>query len=121
MTRRSLLLFGQSAAIAVLAVCALLLPPRSSAINRENAEKITNGMTVREIEAILGGAARDDSTGPVEPAVMLWTRGKRMRWLSDSVSVSVYVEDGLVATHVCEEMRRVQESPIGKLRRWLHL
>src|SRR5438132_10837818 len=112
MPRRRLLLFGVSVALAVVALIALLLPPRATSINWANAENIRNGMTVGEVEAILGGPARDDSTGPLEPAVMLWTRGQLLRWLSDSLSVSVYVEDGLVMTHVCEAMHRVEESPL---------
>lgn len=41
--------------------------PPASAINRANAMKITPGMTLAEVEAILGGPARDES-GLIEEA-----------------------------------------------------
>jgi hypothetical protein len=41
-----------------------LLWPRSSVINAENAAKIHAGMTRTEVEALLGGPARDDRSGP---------------------------------------------------------
>jgi len=50
-------------AVAGTAVFAYLLHPRS-AINRENFEKIREGMTLAEVEAILGGPARLEEHGP---------------------------------------------------------
>jgi hypothetical protein len=66
MTRRArrMLLFGLPAAVVAVAVSAWLLWPRT-AITRENADKIRMGMTLAEVEAILGGPARDESTGPL--------------------------------------------------------
>jgi outer membrane protein assembly factor BamE (lipoprotein component of BamABCDE complex) len=45
---------------------AWLLLARETAITRENAAKIENGMTQAEVEAILGGPARNDAA--VHPA-----------------------------------------------------
>jgi outer membrane protein assembly factor BamE (lipoprotein component of BamABCDE complex) len=64
MTRRRLLLFALIAVAVVLAVGVWLLWPRT-AITRENAAKIQAGMTLAEVEAILGGPARDEMTGRV--------------------------------------------------------
>jgi hypothetical protein len=67
MTRtRRLLLFAVPAGLAVALIAAWLLWPRT-AITRENAEKIQVGMTLAEVEAILGGPARDDQS-PGDPA-----------------------------------------------------
>src|SRR5262249_60673684 len=52
--RRRLLLFGLLAVMAALAVAVWLVWPRS-AINRANYERIEQGMTRAEVEAILGG------------------------------------------------------------------
>jgi hypothetical protein len=62
MTRRRLLLFGLLAALLVLGAGAWVVWPRM-AITPENAAKIKQGMTLAEVESILGGAARDESTG----------------------------------------------------------
>jgi hypothetical protein len=67
MTRSRRLLFA--VAIAALAIgvwlvwLVWLVWPRSG-ITRENAARIQNGMTLEEVEVILGGPARDDATGP---------------------------------------------------------
>src|SRR5260370_5738376 len=62
--RRRLLLFGLLAGSLALGAGLWLLWPRS-AITRENAAKIQEEMTLAEVEAILGGPERDDSSGPL--------------------------------------------------------
>jgi hypothetical protein len=42
----------------------LLLP--GTAITRENFARIQEGMTLKDVEEILGGPARDESTGPTQ-------------------------------------------------------
>jgi hypothetical protein len=65
MTRRSRrLLIALPVAVVLTLALAWLLWPRM-AITRDNAAKITVGMTLAEVEAILGGPARDETTGPV--------------------------------------------------------
>jgi hypothetical protein len=65
-TRRRLLVFGLLATLIGLGVGGWLLWPKSTAITRESAAKIQKGMTLAEVEAILGGPARDDTTGLIE-------------------------------------------------------
>jgi hypothetical protein len=50
--------------VGVLVLTAWQLWPRT-AITRENAEQIQPGMTLTEVEAILGGPARDEYGGPL--------------------------------------------------------
>jgi hypothetical protein len=57
MHRRRLLLFGLAAGLIVLAVGNWLLRPRPTAITEENYGAIRVGMTLEEVEAILGGPA----------------------------------------------------------------
>ena len=57
-TRRRLMLFGLLAGLLALGAGGWLLWPRTSAITRENAAKIKAGMSLAEVEAILGGPAR---------------------------------------------------------------
>jgi hypothetical protein len=141
MTRRRMLLFGLLAAVAAvvgIAVAAWLLWP-GSAITRENAADIREGMTLAEVEAMLGGPARDETTGPVEREeppefaepdargirwriTFLDMRSGVHRWESDQARVWVHFDDAGRATdcHVFP-MRRVQESPLAMVRRWMHL
>lgn len=64
-TRRRLLLFGLLAGFTVVGMLvAWLFLPRT-AITPKNAAKIQVGMTRSEVESILGGPARDESTGPL--------------------------------------------------------
>ena len=60
MTRRRVLLLGSVASFVGLVAGVWAILPRPSAINRENAAKIKEGMTLAEVEAILGGRARNE-------------------------------------------------------------
>ena len=62
MTRRRLLMFGFLVMLVMLGVGVWLLLP-TTAITRENAAKIQEGMTLAEVEAILGGPARSEADG----------------------------------------------------------
>src|ERR1700722_14790543 len=66
MSRRRLLVFGFLVVLVMLGVGGVVLwaQPRT-AITRENAAKIQVGMALTEVEAILGGPARDESSGPL--------------------------------------------------------
>jgi hypothetical protein len=141
-THRRLLLFGLLAVAVVLATGSWLLWPRT-AITRENAAKIQVGMTLAEVEAILGGPARSDMTGPCVVdlddrderdllalqqrryiLLVLAIRGEdRYRlWQSDAVELFVQCDHrGRVTTCDTTPMRRAEESPIDMLRRWLRL
>ena len=131
MTRRRLLFFGLLATLTGLGVGGWLLWPRT-AITRENARRIQVGMTLAAVELILGGAARDDSTGPVEmesseivelaPISDLDLDGGRHDWKSDHVLVEVVFDRNRQVAEVSViPMRRSDESPLDRLRRWLGL
>ena len=60
MTRRRVLLLGSVAALAAMAFGAWVTWPRPSAITDENSVKIQTGMTLAEVEAILGGPPRNE-------------------------------------------------------------
>jgi hypothetical protein len=146
MTRRTrrLLLFGLPAGLMVTLVAAWLLWPRT-AITRENAARIQPGMTLAEVEAILGGAARSDTTGPVnldpaatsdaleqawflEKVVRVWEDAldrqddtpRSLWWKSNNVAIRVRFDpQGRVSECLAFPMRRVDEAPLAMLRRWL--
>jgi hypothetical protein len=149
MTRRTrrLLLFALPAGVAVAIVAAWLLLSRT-AITPENAVKIQVGMTVAEVEAILGGPARDESTGPLvsdgpgdlgyrapEQAIVLVPDGGLVsvpggwhvvpsppQWVSDCAVIVVSLDAG-GRVEACSTLpvRRVSEGPIDRVRRWLGL
>jgi hypothetical protein len=68
MTRRRALLLGSTAVVAALAVTGWIVS-RQSAITRENGARISEGMTMAEVEAILGGpeAGRFDRPDRIRP------------------------------------------------------
>jgi hypothetical protein len=120
MTRHSrrLLLFGLPAVLSVALVAAWLLWPRT-AITPENYEKIQAGMTLAEVEAILGGPARDETAGPPRTAMIQSVRPDR-EWNSDRVSIWVYLDaEGRVRE--CRAIPVPAESGLDRLRRWLGL
>jgi hypothetical protein len=89
-------------------------------------------MTLAEVEAMLGGAARDDATGPVEiepieivvvqPVSDLDLDGGRHDWKSDHVLVEVVFDrNSHVADVFVIPMRRTNESPLDMIRRLLRL
>ncbi len=149
MTRRRRFLFLPLAAIAVGLVVALVLWSRTM-ITRENAAKVENGMTRKQVEAILG-TPRNETSGQVEydgadmdeldQLSALWERARQVQlawplrgnldgggvvtiaiWESDQVHVvAVFDPAGTVAGHAAVPMRRVQESPLAMIRRWLRL
>jgi hypothetical protein len=82
---RRQLLFSFSASLAVALVVAWLLWPRT-AITRENAAMIRPGMTRGEVEAILGGPPRDETTGPPRTAMIQSVRPDR-EWNSNQLSI----------------------------------
>jgi hypothetical protein len=149
MTRRTrrLLLFGLPAGLVAAMLAVWLLWPRT-AITRENAERIAVGMTLAEVEQILGGPARDEATGPVtaDGPGTLWLMAPRKqyllvdygarvtvpgakapapaapRWVSDQVMITVSLDaDGRVESCNTIPVRRTEEGPLDRLRRWLGL
>ncbi len=62
MIRRRVLLFAVVAVVVALSGAWLLWPRPPSAITIENAKKITIGMTLSEVETIMGGSERSEQT-----------------------------------------------------------
>jgi hypothetical protein len=133
----------------VVASCLLaawLLRPQT-AITQENAAKITEGMTRAEVEALLGGPARDETTGPVvldrnddlevdlqaahyEHLLVKSLRNqaagvgfpRAVEWHSNQVSILVrFNRAGCVTDCNSIPRRRTNESPLDMVRRWLGL
>lgn len=132
-TRRRLLLFALLGGLLALGIFAVLWP--RSAINRTNAAKIHKGMTLEEVETILGGPARNEASGPVatdptedEPEESLvwnysidgdWFFARE--WRSDYVVIRVAHQDGEVRTCQVMPVHPTTESPWRILRRRLRL
>jgi hypothetical protein len=139
--RRRLLLFGMIATFAVVLVSGicLLWPQTPSAINRENAAKIQPGMTLEEVEAILGGSARHDFAGLVssDSAAPLGADAaaarrfseqappnavRFLRWGSETVTIDVLFDDAgraLPPRYIFHH--RAPETVLEKLRRLFNL
>jgi hypothetical protein len=125
----------------------VLLWPRSP-INRANFEKIREGMTYQEVEAIFGGLAGNYSTGPLmletssnagstadsilgqllilnlqrDDLKLRWTKADGLCWLSDSGLVLVHFDrEGGVRAKDFWAVQRRSESLLDRLRRWLGL
>lgn len=96
---RRCLLFALLTALVVAVVLATMARPRPPAITRDAEARIQAGMTRDELEAMLGGPARDDSTGPTEldpdgrPQVLGHPAPLNMtpisEWISDEVMIRV--------------------------------
>jgi hypothetical protein len=136
MTRRRLILLSLCCLLAGVAVWVAW--PRSSDISAVNAARIEPGMTIIEVEGILGGPARDESTGPLATAdsdndaagqvdLLLirtmqesgWGRPLPATWVSDSVVIQIEFVDGRAGVPQVFLVRRVRETPWKMLRRWL--
>jgi hypothetical protein len=132
--RRRLLLLGLPAALMVALLAAWLLWPRT-AITRANAARVENGMTLVEVEAILGGPARDESSGELQPDGG-WQEVRRLMvmemirsddpqyrlWKSNTLLIGVHLAaDGRVYSTESVPVQRVHESPFDRLRRWIGL
>ena len=127
MSRRRFCFIALSILTLAGVVTSWLLWPRS-AICPENAAKIRDGMTLQEVDTILGGPARDEATGlrllgerviiNCGPERRLQTPGV---WVSDSVIVKLNVDNGVVESHYWAPLRSINESPFDIIRRWLRL
>jgi SmpA / OmlA family len=127
MTRRSrrLVLFALTAGLPVALIAAWLVWPRT-AITRENAAQIREGMTRSEVEAILG---RTPIPRPTDRKI--WHRtpnGAEMFvgdywWEGDMVVIVAFDDAGKVRetqTFEVPDSRR-RDTFLDKVRRWLHL
>jgi hypothetical protein len=102
--RRRLLLTALLTVLVVAAVLAAMVRPRPSAITRDNEARIHEGMTRDELETILGGPPRDESTGPsdYDPNGLTHVPGRPpppivttiSEWISDEVMIRVAFDAG---------------------------
>jgi hypothetical protein len=135
--RKLLVLLGVIMVTAV--VIAYTVRSARSAINAENAAKIEIGIDLATVEALLGGPARDESTGRLTTTdktqddaegvfvVKTWrlymSAGMSQRaqnWSSDEIIVFVEINDvGRVERVETFCVSRVAEWPWDLFRRWL--
>jgi hypothetical protein len=133
--RRRLVLFGLLGVFLAAGAGVWLFWPRT-AITRENAAQVQVGMTLAEVEAILGGPARLDNTGPevfdieapgAEAVRQLKSPEhpdcvRMKRWVSDTVALDAcFDREGRVVAVRCMPMLRESDSPLDMIRRWLRL
>jgi hypothetical protein len=130
--RRRLLLVALSAALLMLGAGAVVLWPRPSAIVQENAAKIQKGMTLAEVEELLGGPARNESGLPDNFINDAFVNGEEYlsprprpfndkRWASPGFVVLVDFDDtGHVIRHSYMSFD-VDRSILDKLRRLLRV
>jgi hypothetical protein len=135
---RRFLFLSLAAVVAVLAVGLWLLWP-GTAITRENAERIEEGMTLADVEAILGGPARNESDLPenfIHDAFIpkgfinaSFANGDRhetqpyaeKRWASSGCVVIVDFDGSWRVIRHCSADLNVDRSLFDKLRRRLGL
>jgi hypothetical protein len=133
MKRRRFLFVALLIVMVVLSLGVCLLPPRT-AITRDNAERIRLGMTLADVEEILGGPERDETTGPTERDPNFdgpefnqeYLAGKpdpsMYAWQADRVAILVLIgPDNRVVDFAIRLSRRTQETMLDMLRRWLRL
>jgi hypothetical protein len=125
--RKRLLLFGLVVALVVVACIGAWLLWPGTAITPENAEKIVNGMTLTDVEAILGGPPRDETGGAVIADLGKFDElnplgNPHHAWQSDRVLVFVWMgADGRVANFIAFRQQRREEGSLDMLRRWLRI
>jgi hypothetical protein len=117
-TRRLLPLVLLVATVPLAVAAWLLWPP--TAITPKNAERIRPGMTLAEVEAILGGPARDEAPKQ-PPLVNIQSVRPDREWNSDQVSVCVFL-DAAGRVRECRAFLVPRPpGPVDRLRRWLGL
>jgi outer membrane protein assembly factor BamE (lipoprotein component of BamABCDE complex) len=103
-----------------------LMAPRSS-ITQANADKIQEGMTLEEVETILGGPARDEATEltafhAIDIRSNTVVTNPPRDWVTDRVVVRVRFDPlGRVGDVVTLDNARLRESRIDVVRRWMGL
>jgi hypothetical protein len=112
-TRRRLFLLALCVAVVLLGVGIWLLWPRwpHTAISQENVNRINVGMTLAEVEQILGGPARDERRERalyVVPSKTIQPRGDCHEWIGQDCGV-------------IGEVIPIEASMLDRFRRWLRL
>jgi hypothetical protein len=135
---RALIWIPLAAVVAVAVYAAVWLLQPISPINPHNAAKILTGMTRAEVEAVLGGPSREESTGPLAAletddraasdalvasffvrSVSQSSLARYGFWASDAAMVSVWFDPaGHVSRLESLAVRRRPETPLEVIRRW---
>ena len=123
MTRRNrLVVLALPVALVLLAAGAWLIWPTPSAISLEHAAEIRAGMTVAQVEAILGGPPRDEAPQSAEMRRIFQSVRPDLEWSSDQVSVWVYLDaDGRVKESHAIPAPPGSRDAMALLRRWLRM
>jgi hypothetical protein len=125
MLRRKTYIAACILALAVVGYAVFAMwPPRPGVtqVTQANFERISVGMTGKEVDEILGGPSGNYASRPM----LEFPSRKKMpleeRWLSDSYTIAVeFDKDRTVFKCHGAEPWFMRESFVGKLRRWLHL
>jgi len=92
--------------LAVILACCLMIPAcGKSKLTKENFDKINNGMTLQEVEAVLGKGSKDEGDGSnvaaqVGVAIEAPSASKAIEtyvWESGKKKITVYVTTGKVS------------------------
>ncbi|MBI3408012.1 MAG: hypothetical protein HY040_06605 [Planctomycetes bacterium] len=120
MSLPGLLAFMGVGVIGILCVTA----PRHR-ITKESFAKIRAGMTLPEIEEVLGGPSGDYGPGKIHPFVSLravWTEANHfLRWSAADVDISIAFKNGEAIDMYLDEASRMEETLAERIRRWLGL
>ena len=122
--RRWLLVLAAVSAVLALAMGSWPRRPRT-AITWENAAQVRPGMTLPEVETVLGGPARYEATAPISYC-LLEAEGfdpaapRPPEWVSDEVRVMVYL-DGDHRVQRCAPVVVRREGFVQIVRRWFGL
>jgi hypothetical protein len=124
--RRFIVFAITSAAItSALLVLWPLCISRPSAINKQNIVKIRNGMTLQEVEEILGGPARDEISGAKYvqwlPIMPLTLNKRGAEWIGPNAAVFVGLDDDNRVVCRGSGIVGFYDTPIHRIRRWLRL
>ena len=117
MKKRLLLALSLLACLAVGFAGVLWLTAPRQRITPESFAKINQGMTLQEVEYILGGPPGD--YGPGWDLLMYLQRDESEMWSEGNCLICVYLEGGRVRSASLSESLRVEEPFLDKLRRWL--
>jgi hypothetical protein len=120
--RRLFIVVGLLACMLVAGGIATWLLRSDTAITRENAEKIRPGMTLAEVEAILGGPPRDECIGSQRSCTWIGDiRGNHPAvWVGpDTAFRADFGDDERVVAMAVGDVQYDHEPPVDMLRRWL--
>jgi hypothetical protein len=109
--RRSLLLVGIIVAFVAVSLVVLATMATGPGVTKANFDRVEIGMTLSEVEQILGGPGVPFQGFVNQPSTLVWSH-------EDGAMAFVEAKDQTVASKTWHPSR---ETLTDKLRRWLHL